>query len=89
MPEPHTCDEFTRWQAMRLQAEDDEGPALAVWQERRCTACGRIEQLPLTFDAVRAEGERDTHPAIQAAEGGADEDDDEGGVTRVRAPRVH
>ncbi len=54
----HVCEEFTRWQ--RKQDEWEVIPVIegipmhsmtckrtAIWQERQCTICGKIEQQSL------------------------------------------
>ena len=61
-PEPHRCEEFTRWRkcSSRCKRAPTEAEIAAgitgwvdnciqYWQERECTTCGKVEQLPLNY----------------------------------------
>lgn len=60
-PAAHVCDEFTQWTACQgktVIVADSSGKPLAepyeinpIFQERRCTVCGKIQQQTLLFDS--------------------------------------
>ena len=59
---PHTCEEFTRWEKLRVNVliaahegkalpEEEKYEQTRYWLERQCTLCGMVEQRNLVYYA--------------------------------------